>query len=249
MVSPPLEVLQQIDQICDEFESQGCGIARIRQLLERVPIGFRGQLFVQLAAIDMEASRRVQQSFRTSESYVALIGDSGVDWHNDEIDRQLVIHEFKVGLHFSDEAPVASYVRRFPDLEQLESRLRHVLWQEYPVVIQVGARAEHVFPINRRVIVGRQRSADPPPIKSRELDDGSVRIIVAARDQATVGRKHVILELETNKKVRITRKTEKSSVELSGKLLPFDTPEYIEAPMRLLLGPLQVFLRVESGVT
>ncbi|MEM7316422.1 MAG: hypothetical protein AAF497_25085, partial [Planctomycetota bacterium] len=121
------------------------------------------------------------------------------------------------------------------------------LWREFPVVIQVGSRNQETFPLNRKITLGRQKTAEPDPINTRELDDGSLKIIVADRQLATVGRTHVELELDTDRKVRVTRKTAKSSVEIDGTSLPVDQPCTIEVPRKIRLGPITTYLRLESG--
>lgn len=243
LFAPPLDVLTQIDTICDKFESQCESLqpGDLRRFVEEVPAEFQGQTFCQLAAIHMELQAG-GASPTTSESYVNSIADS---WNRDEVMFQLVKNEIQIGQMIGDATPLRDYLVKFPGLP--ENEIRNVLWREFPVVIQVGSRNQHAFALNRKIMLGRQKTAEPNPISTRELDDGSLKIIVADRQVATVGRTHVELELETDRKVRVTRKTAKSSVEIDGSSLPFDQPCLIEVPRKMRVGPIAAYLRLESG--
>ena len=121
-----------------------------------------------------------------------------------------------------------------------------LMWCLYPVVVQVGNQSGHVFALNKRLVLGRQRTSDPAPIVRMESDDEVGRIVIASRSQATIGRTHVQLELESNRKVRARRLTDESSVEANGRSLKYSEAVLLDVPVRLRLGPMGVFLRLDS---
>ena len=241
--APPLEVLRQMDEVCDEFESK-CSSLRPEQFppfVNRIPAEYRGQIFCQLAAIHMETHSQRAASAIATEAYLPFVDAT---WSHSDVLLCLVTNEMQVSQLLGQPAPVNDYLLRFPKLP--EDELRNSIWRGYPVVIQVGHRAPSFFALDRRIVLGRQRTAEPEAVGTREMKDGSLKIVIANREKATVGRNHVALELETDRRVRVTRKTQKASVEVEGLMLPFDDPTPFEVPKTIKLGPITVVIELQS---
>lgn len=237
MIEPPLDVLDQINSICDEFE-QAQGTVEIDQFLELIPIQFHVNLLAWLIPLDLE--RRWSRGFPVKPLTTYLQRFPSFLEQPDAL-QSLAISEFRIRQEVGDAPAIDDALNAFPELrEPLEPVFRKTLFELSPCQVRVFRDDElaNVFGLDRLIEIGRQSSGEPDPIALTMQDNTNARLIIADRSETSVSRKHVSCEILRKHQIRILNLSARSSVVING-LRPVESGSFCveRPPFTLHLGP------------
>ena len=237
MIEPPLDVLDQINSICDEFE-RAQGTAEIDPLLERIPSQFHVNLLTWLIPLDLE--QRWSRGFPVKPLRTYLERFPILLEHPNALQR-LAISEFRIRQEVGDAPAIDDALDSFPELrEPLEPIFRRTLFELSPCQVRVFRDDElaNVFVLDRLIEIGRQSSGEPDPIALSMQGDSKARLIIADRHETSVSRKHVSCEILRKHQIRILNFSVRSSVVINGQRSLESGVSCVERPpFTLHLGP------------
>ncbi|MEZ6118597.1 MAG: hypothetical protein R3C28_18805 [Pirellulaceae bacterium] len=237
MIEPPLDVLDQINSICDEFE-RAQGTVEIDQFLDLIPVQFHVNLLAWLIPLDLE--RRWSRGFpvKPLRSYLEKFPSF---LEQPDVLQSLAISEFRIRQEVGDAPAIDDALDSFPELrEPLEPIFRRTLFELSPCQVRVFRDDElaNVFALDRLIEIGRQSLGEPDSISLAMQDSGKARLIIADRHETSVSRKHVSCEILRKHQIRILNFSARSSVVINGQQPLGAGASCVERPpFTLHLGP------------
>lgn len=234
-----------VGEICDQFDDrwQAGGNPRVEDVLPPEAED-RGALMVmlrELLAIDMEY--RWKEYFKTD----AL---SRRPWLEDYIQRfpvlrnsrstviQLLMSEFRARQVWGDRPSMATYQERFPKLgHSMTAKLHEVLGSLVASEVKVFSEGVLRFsaPVERPVLVGRQRKDEPSPVWM-ERDDDVERLVVAAANDRRMSRQHMRIELVAVNRLLVVNCSEVLDLEVEGTKVAPGNVQHVCPPASMSLG-------------
>ena len=250
----------RIDAVCLQYETQRKeepgGLLEAYLAEHRWPPGpARTTLWLQLAGTELEflweatvlparpepsaaelPATPVQQLLQATPSLAEMPGDLQMD---------LALEEFRHAQRMSQPWPVGDYAGRFPAWPLLESRLRAALaeWSPTEVRVRTGDHLELRCDLNLPVVVGRQTQDDPLPCALRH--QGPRKLVLASRNDLTMSREHLLLEVPAVDRVRVTNTSRQSEVALpDGGVLKAGESRILRRPLTLQVG--RIYLAIPA---
>lgn len=250
------------DEVCDEFEAlwdAGQTPVIDHFFRERVTTATREaplDLLTELVMIDMERRwqaageatefyvRRASQEPRGQrlplqpliEDYVACLPELG---QTDEIPLEVVGVEFRSRQRWGSKPSVSEYCRRFGVRGgEVSDRLYGILSKLTRIFVKFYEQQRLAFEcvLKRATEIGRQREEEPPPYCCLESEVGE-RIVVAPLDEASVSRRHVLLERTSSDELRVSNLSQVRSVYIDSTIrLPPGAIHAAAVPLLLRCG-------------
>ena len=256
MPEVPLEVVQHINRVCDEFETalRSAAKADIRDYLHDTAQPYQCELLKWLVATEIDNAWQMRSKVqspelepRKLEGYLQQFPVLGQAEERDRL-RELVRTEFRARQQAGDRPSVEATVRRFADdADWLTPALRSDLNEISPITLGVwwGHRLTR-FALRRLTEIGRQRAGEPQAV-SLIKGEPSDRLIIANADELRVARRHVNCDLIANNLVQVRNYSERSVTAINAEeVIPPNSTCVREVPFVLNLGPKSVEIKWKS---
>ena len=153
---------------------------------------------------------------------------------------ELIRTEFQRRIESDEYANLAEYRSVYPQFsQQLDAILTTELLNRYPIRIRLINEEFTTFSANLagKLIAGRQDRGEAEPPAVVPMDELQSRLIVAARVDTKVARKHAAIEPYAANRVKISALSDRSATFINGEKLEFGNHLVSSTPLELLLGP------------